>query len=52
MTLVLIVALVTGAILFGVGVYGALSQTNLAFSAPRKLLRPDVRAGGDDRHGG
>ncbi|MEC7376729.1 MAG: NADH-quinone oxidoreductase subunit K, partial [Pseudomonadota bacterium] len=29
MTLVLIVALVTGAILFGVGVYGALSQTNL-----------------------
>ena len=29
MTLVLIVALVTGAILFGIGVYGALSQTNL-----------------------
>ncbi len=29
MITVLIVALVTGAILFGVGVYGALSQTNL-----------------------
>ena len=29
MTLILILALVTGAILFGVGVYGALSQTNL-----------------------
>ena len=29
MTLVLIVALVTGAILCGIGVYGALSQTNL-----------------------
>mgnify|MGYP001243681028 FL=1 len=29
MTAVLIVALVTGAVLFGIGVYGALSQTNL-----------------------
>ena len=29
MSLILIVALVTGAVLFGVGVYGALSQTNL-----------------------
>ena len=29
MTAILIVALVTGAILFGIGVYGALSQTNL-----------------------
>ena len=29
MTAVLIVALVTSAILFGIGVYGALSQTNL-----------------------
>ncbi len=29
MTLVLIVALLTGAILFGIGIYGALSQTNL-----------------------
>ena len=29
MTAVLIVALLTGAILFGIGVYGALSQTNL-----------------------
>lgn len=29
MTAVLIVALVTGALLFGIGLYGALSQTNL-----------------------
>jgi len=29
MTPVLILALLTGAILFGVGIYGALSQTNL-----------------------
>ncbi|SFR44495.1 NADH dehydrogenase subunit K [Marinobacter daqiaonensis] len=29
MTPVLILALLTGAVLFGVGVYGALSQTNL-----------------------
>ena len=29
MTMILILALVTGAILFGIGVYGALSQTNL-----------------------
>lgn len=29
MTLILILALLTGAILFGVGLYGALSQTNL-----------------------
>ncbi|OYV75031.1 MAG: NADH-quinone oxidoreductase subunit K [Chromatiales bacterium 21-64-14] len=29
MTLTLIVALITGAALFGVGLYGALSQTNL-----------------------
>lgn len=29
MTPIMILALVTGAILFGIGVYGALSQTNL-----------------------
>lgn len=29
MTPIMIMALVTGAILFGIGVYGALSQTNL-----------------------
>ena len=29
MSLVLIAALLTGAVLFGIGVYGALSQTNL-----------------------
>ncbi len=29
MTLILIMALITGAALFGIGLYGALSQTNL-----------------------
>lgn len=61
MSLDLVIALITGAALFGVGIYGALSQTNLVmimmgvelilagamvnFVAFWRYLHPDVAAG-------